>query len=281
MLGKARAADISGNRDTGDADGHARVDEQLRFLRHQAVVVFSWIGFTSALAIIHPFGGPETLGFMITAFVCTLSGPLAFAVAWRRSTTFRQRIMAIDLGPVTLLQTGRILGLSMLVLYSRQELNGAFALWGGGIDVFIGATAITFAYIVLAQRPFPRRLFLSWNLLGLFDFIVAWPMLFLVSNTAAGILGRSGAGVEAFFRFPESFIPMVGVPFTACLHLIALMQLRGGRIPNRTPLFRSPPEAAIPASVGASAQISSQPTTTMKEVRHAADRDVRAQGRAE
>jgi hypothetical protein len=139
---------------------------------------------------------------------------------------------------VILLQTGRILGLSMLVLYSRNELNGAFALWGGGVDVFIGATAITFAYIVLAERPFPRRLFVAWNLLGIFDFIVAWPMLFLVSNTAAGVFGGSGPGVEAFFRFPESFIPMFGVPFMACLHLIALMQVRGGRMPNRAPLFR-------------------------------------------
>jgi hypothetical protein len=274
---KAKPADISETRNAAGATERARVDEQLRFLRRQAVVVFGWIGFTSALAIIHPFGGPETLGFMIMAFACTLSGPLAFAVAWRRSATFREQIMAIDLGPVTLLQTGRILGLSMLVLYSRDQLNGAFALWGGGVDVFIGATAIIFAYIVLAQRPFPRRTFLSWNLLGLFDFIVAWPMLFLVSNTAAGILGGSGPGVEAFFRFPESFIPMVGVPLMACLHLVALMQLRGGRIPNRIPLFHSPSEAAIPASVGASSPTSS-PLTTIQEVRHAAYRNVRAQG---
>jgi hypothetical protein len=91
----------------------------------------------------------------------------------------------------------------------------------------------------LAQRPFPRRLFTAWNLFGLFDFVVAWPMLFLVSNTAAGVFGGSGPGVEAFFRFPESFIPMFGVPFTACLHLIALMQIRRGRKPNTTPLFHS------------------------------------------
>jgi hypothetical protein len=196
------------------------------------------MGLTSALAIMHPFGGPETLGFMTMAFVCTLIGPLAFAIAWRRSAAFRERIMTVDLGPVILLESGRILGLSMLVLYSRHELNGAFAFWGGGVDVFIGATAITFAYVVLAERPFPRRLFAAWNLFGLLDFVVAWPMLFLVSNTAAGIFGGSGPGVEAFFRVPESFIPMFGVPFTACLHLIALMQIRGGRIPNRTALFR-------------------------------------------
>lgn len=229
-----------GNAPTGQIDGNgARDDEQVRFLRRQRLLAFGWIGVTSALAIVHPFGGPDTLGFMIMALVCTLMGPLAFAIAWRRSTTFRKRVMTIDLGPVILLQTGRILGLSMLVLYSRHELNGVFALWGGGVDVFIGATAITFAYIVLALRPFPRRLFVAWNLLGIFDFVVAWPVLFLVSNTTAGIFGGSGPGVEAFFRFPESFIPMFGVPFMACLHLIALMQIRGGRMPNRTPLFSS------------------------------------------
>jgi hypothetical protein len=237
MFGKAPAGPIDGV--TAEAAERAHDEEQLRFLRQQRLVAFGWIGITSALAIIHPFGGPDTLGFMIVAFVCTVVGPLAFAATWRRSATFRMRVMAIDLGPVILLQTGRILGLSMLVLYSRHELNGAFALWGGGIDVFIGATAITFGYIVLAERPFPRRLFVAWNLLGIFDFVVAWPMLFLVSNTVVGVLGGSGPGVEAFFRFPESFIPMFGVPFMACLHLIALMQIRGGRMPNRAPLFRS------------------------------------------
>jgi hypothetical protein len=243
MAGMARTGQVDGNGVTAETAERAR-DEQLRFLRQQRRVAFGWIGVTSALAVIHPFGGPETLGFMLMAFVCTLAGPLAFAFAWLRSATFRARVMAIDLGPVILLQTGRILGLSMLVLYSRDELNAAFALWGGGLDVFIGATAITFAYIVLAERTFPRRLFVAWNLLGILDFIVAWPMLFLVSNTAVGVLGGSGPGVEAFFRFPESFIPIFGVPFMACLHLIALMQIRGGRMPNRTALFRSVEPAA-------------------------------------
>jgi hypothetical protein len=66
---------------------------------------------------------------------------------------------------------------------------------------------------VLAERPFPRRLFVAWNLLGILDFIVAWAMLFIVSNTAVGVWGGSGPGVEAFFRFPESFIPMFGGRF--------------------------------------------------------------------
>ena len=147
MFGKASPRQIDAHGVTADAADCARVEEQLRFLRQQRLVAFGWIGFTSALAIIHPFGGPDALGFMIMAFVCTVMGPVAFAVAW--------------------------------------------------------------------------------------------PMLFLVSNTAVGVLGGSGPGVEAFFRFPESFIPMFGVPFMACLHLIALMQIRGGRMPNRAPLFRN------------------------------------------
>jgi hypothetical protein len=226
-----------GNVKSADGAVRARIDEQVGFLRRQRRLAFGWIAVTSALAIFHPFGGPETLSFMAIAFLCSLAGPLAFGIAWWRSASFRERIMRIDLGPVILLETARILGLSMLVLYSRNELNAAFALWGGGLDVFIGATAITFAYIVLAGRPFPRRLFVAWNLLGLVDFIVAWPMLFLVSNTAVGIFGGSGPGVEAFFRFPESFIPMFGVSFTATLHLVALVQIRSGRMPNTTLLF--------------------------------------------
>ena len=77
-------------------------------------------------------------------------------------------------------------------------------------EAFRGRIRFPGPYIVLAERPFPRRLFVAWNLLGILDFIVAWAMLFIVSNTAVGVWGGSGPGVEAFFRFPESFIPMVG-----------------------------------------------------------------------
>jgi hypothetical protein len=215
----------------------ARLAEQIRFMRQQGLVVFGYIGLTTALAVLAPLGGPDTLGYLLIAFACTLGLPVAFLSAWRRSATFRERILALDLAPVVVLMTGRILGLAFLVLYSVGELNGVFAFWGGGIDVFIGGTALTVAYTVLAMRPFPRRVFKAWNLFGFFDFVVAWPIIFLFSPTVVGVLAGSGPTTEAAVTFPMSFVPMFGVPLMATLHLIALLQVRGERVPDVNPLF--------------------------------------------
>jgi hypothetical protein len=231
-----------------DAD-RSRLDDQLAFMRQQRLVVFGWMSFTVALAVLAPLvlGGTDTLGYLLICFACTLSLPVAFAVTWRRSPRFRERVMAIDLGPVVLLETGRILGLAMLVLYAHDELNGVFAFEGGGLDVFIGASALTIAYTVLPMRPFPRRLFMGWNLLGIVDFIIGWTLVFLFSPTVAGVLAGDGPTTEAFLKFPMSFIPMFGVPFTCCLHLIALLQVRGGREPRVNPLFLRQPGASAKA----------------------------------
>jgi hypothetical protein len=214
------------------------VEDQLRFMTQQRLIAFGWIGVTTALALLAPLAvGSDSLAYLLLVFACTLSLPAAFAVAWRRSASFRDRVLAIDLGPVVLLETGRILGLAILALYSLDRLPAEFALWGGGVDVFIGATALTVAYTVLAMRPFPKRLFRAWNLFGILDFVVAWPIIFLFSPTVAGVLAGSGPTTEAFLKFPMSFIPMFGVPFTCCLHLVALLQTRGDRVPRVHPLF--------------------------------------------
>jgi hypothetical protein len=225
---------------------HARLADQLQFMREQRIVAFGWMGFTVALAVLAPLaiGGTDTLAYLLICFACTLSLPTAFVIAWRRSASFREQVLAIDLGPVILLETGRILGLAMLILYAHHELNGVFAFEGGGLDVFIGASALTIAYAVLPMRPFPTRLFVGWNLLGLFDFVLGWTLIFLFSPTVAGVLAGDGPTTEAFVKFPMSFIPMFGVPFTACLHLIALMQVRHLGVPRVRPLFHSPVETA-------------------------------------
>src|SRR2546423_1209150 len=81
----ARCIDGNGRRATAEADDEARRADQLRFMRQHGAIVFGWISFTSALAVIHPFGGPRTLPYLLIAFACTLSLPTAFPIAWRGS----------------------------------------------------------------------------------------------------------------------------------------------------------------------------------------------------
>jgi hypothetical protein len=243
---------------TAEAPSHEPIDdrvdplrnEQLSFMRQQSVVVVGYMVFSTVLAIVAPgiLGGTGSLAWLLLCFTCTLSLPTAFVLAWRRSSTFRARALALDLGPIVLLETGRILGLAILIEYQLGELPGAFALWGGGVDVLIGATALTVAYWAMAVRPFPRRLFLGWNFFGLFDFIVAWPIIFLFSATSLGVLAGDGPTTEAFLKFPMSFIPMFGVPFTASIHLLAIMQVRHLGEPNSTLLFRRRPFAVPPTN---------------------------------
>jgi hypothetical protein len=144
--------------------------------------------------------------------------------------------------------------LAFLVLYAEDQLAAEFAFWGGGADLFTGLTAATFAYLVTAMRPFPKRLFVGWNLFGIFDVIVGWAIVFLYSPTAAGVLAgdTAAATTESVLQFPMNFILMFGVPLMVCVHSIAVLQVRHRREPRVYPLFH--PKEEVAAASGAPAR---------------------------
>jgi hypothetical protein len=196
-----------------------------------------------AVAVLVPLEA-GTMGFLLIAFACTLTPPVAFALAWRRSVRFRERMLRLDLGAVTLFQMARIAGLAWLVLYAEDQLPAVLALWAGGLDMFLALSAVTVAYLVTAMRPFPRRLFQGWHVVGLMDMVVGWTLIILLSPTAAGVLADGATTSEAALEFPMCFIPMAGVPLATCMHFIALLQLRHLGDPLVNPLFHSTEEVA-------------------------------------
>lgn len=228
-----------------DAPEPGLLRDQLAFMKWSRIATLGWIALTSAVAAINPLG-TDTMAWLVVVIASAITPVVGFAVAWRRSERFRERMLSLDLGAVTLFKTGRILGLAWLVVYSLDELPALFAFWAGGIDVIIGGTALTMAYAVAAMRPFPRRLFVGWHLFGMFDFVVALPLIVLLSPTGAGVLAGSGPTTEAALQFPLSFITMAGVPLMWCTHLVALLQLRERREPAIYPLIHPRRELGAP-----------------------------------
>lgn len=219
--------------------------DQIQFMNRSRLLIFGWFVLTMGVAAVGPLD-TDTMGWLLIAFAASVIPVVAFAVTWRRSPAFRERLLRLDPAALVMLTTGRIAGLAFLVLYAEDQLAGEFALWGGLADMFTGLTAATFAYLVIAMRPFPKRLFVGWNLFGIFDVIVGWALVFLYSPTAAGVLAGDtpAATTESLLQFPLCFILMFGVPLMVCVHATAALQTRGRREPRAYPLFHPKEEVA-------------------------------------
>jgi hypothetical protein len=243
-----------GGRREEAAPERARLADQVGFMNRSRMAIFGWLVLTMTVAAVGPLD-TDTMGWLLIAFAASVIPPVAFAVAWRRSAAFRERLLRLDLGALVMLTTGRVAGLAFLVLYAEDQLAAEFAFWGGGVDLFTGLTAATFAYLITAMRPFPKRLFVGWNLFGIFDVIVGWALVFLYSPTAAGVLAGDGAAAttESVLQFPMCFILMFGVPLMVCVHSIAVLQIRNQREPRMYPLFHPKEEVAASPALGSSA----------------------------
>jgi hypothetical protein len=139
------------------------------------------------------------------------------------SGRFRDFVLSLDLRILTQAQTWRIGGIVFLILYQRAALPGVFALPAGLGDIAIGLTAPLVAWSCL--RPLQRKAFVAWNVLGLFDLVLAVTLGVLASATPVGILaGDVNTGLMG--RFPLSLIPTFFVPLLLICHLIALGRVR-------------------------------------------------------
>ena len=238
--------------------GHTLLADQLAYMRNSRIAIVGWIALTSVVAAFAPIS-TRSMGWLVVVVASAIGPVIAFAIAWRKSARFRARMLSLDLGAVTMFKVGRMLGLTWFVVYSYDKLPAAFAFWAGGIDVIIGGTATTAAFTLTAIRPFPRQAFAGWHLFGMFDFVVALPLIVLFSPTGAGVLAGAGPTTEAALEFPLSFITMAGVPIMWCTHLVALLQLRHKREPSVYPLLHPSQDSAGPGAQGTRAQSSADP----------------------
>jgi hypothetical protein len=139
------------------------------------------------------------------------------------SARFRQVVSSLDLRILALAQTWRVGGVVFLLLYLQGAMPGVFALPAGWGDVAVGITAPLVAWYW--KRPFPRKTFVAWNVLGGLDLVTAVSLGVLASATPVGVLAGE-VSTRLMGQFPLSLIPTFFVPLLLIFHLISLIRVR-------------------------------------------------------
>jgi hypothetical protein len=152
----------------------------------------------------------------VAAFV-----PIAvFAVWFAASNSFRKFLLALSPRTLTLLQSGRFIGITFVILQARTVLPAIFALPAGYGDMFIGATAWFAAWKLC--NPNRRGSFIFWQLLGIADLVTAVGL-----GTTAGLINPHGIPMAQMTVLPLSLIPSFLVPLYLIFHVICIAQARG------------------------------------------------------
>ncbi len=155
-------------------------------------------------------------------FYLTVGGPvILFVAGYLLSDAFRRVVRSLVGDPwgITLLQTYRVLGVSMAIEALRNALPTVFGLSAGFGDLFIGVTALLAAASWSSGGRFGKGVFVLWNVLGLLDLIIA------VSTGVLALVTQSGPVTMAPMRlYPLSLVPAFGVPLAFILHFVGLAQ---------------------------------------------------------
>lgn len=183
-----------------------------------------WFGlifaFGATEAFVAPAGAPP-----LRLLAAVLGPVIAFVIAYRLSPSVRDSILMADIRFITATQAWRFGGFAFLALYTYGVLPGYFA-WPAGLgDMAIGAAA-PWMLVGLARDPgfAASRKFVTWNVLGILDLIVAVtvgavvPLLFPHVNSAIP--------TGAMTQLPLVLIPGFFVPGYIILHVIALAHAR-------------------------------------------------------
>jgi len=163
----------------------------------------------------HP---PALLGLAV--WVPVLLGFLLFFA----SRAFRRFVRSINPVTITALQSYRVIGVAMLVLYSWHQLPTLFGMVVGWGDIFIGSTAPLAALALASGMRSGKVIFILWSVLGLLDLVDG-----IVLGTAIQVGWLPTAiDTSAMSLFGMSLITVYLVPISILLHLIGLNQLRKG-----------------------------------------------------
>ena len=184
-----------------------------------------WFALTVYAGVNGTFAaGPESV---FRPVILAILGPVAiFLAAYTAVPRFHKFVLALDMRSLTSLQHWRIIGAAFLLLYAAGALPGEFA-WPAGLgDVFMGLTT-PLVLMALARRPgFARGwTFITWNLLGLLDFVVAGTAATLTSGAVPSVLAPGGLTSAAMEIWPLFLFPGFIVPLFILVHLSVLFQV--------------------------------------------------------
>ncbi|MFZ1907350.1 MAG: hypothetical protein WAU56_18375 [Steroidobacteraceae bacterium] len=188
------------------------------------LVLTVWLLLVVSLGVAGAFvGRPGTPPFAIAIGV---GAPLALFFAWLRlSQSFRDFVLSLDLRLIAGMQAWRWAGLGFLSLYAYKVLPAIFALPAGLGDMAIGFAAPWMILALVRQPDFAASAaFIRWNVLGIFDLIVAISIGTLSATLATGAPGEITTAPMS--TLPLLLIPAFLVPLFLMLHTAALMQSR-------------------------------------------------------
>lgn len=189
-----------------------------------AVALALWLGLVSFLGAQGVFIG--NAGAPPLPIFFGLAIPLAlFFAAYFGWGAFRAFILGADLRLLAAMQAWRWAGLGFLSLYAHRILPGLFALPAGLGDMAIGASAPLIVLGLIRDSRFATsRRFVTWNILGIVDLVVAVSMGTLSSGFLPGLTGNVTSGAMA--QLPLVLIPAYMVPLFIMMHFTALAQAR-------------------------------------------------------
>jgi hypothetical protein len=154
----------------------------------------------------------------IPVLIAVLTPVVAFSIWYAASKSFREWVLSLNPRTLTLIHAERIGGLVFLAMYTYKVLPGMFALPAGWGDIAIGATAYLAATRFI---PHHRRAFISWQVLGVLDLVVAVSMAGIST-----LLHPHGITTAPMTELPLSLIPSFAVPLFLILHIICIAQAR-------------------------------------------------------
>jgi hypothetical protein len=155
-------------------------------------------------------------------FYLTMGGPvILFVAGYLLSDAFRRFVRSLVGDPwvITLLQTFRVLGVSMAIEALRNALPAVFGLPAGWGDFFIGVTAPLAALAWSSGGRLGKVVFVLWNVLGLLDLTMAVSLAALATFTQSGPVTMAPITI-----YPLSLVPAFGVPLAFILHVTGLAQ---------------------------------------------------------
>jgi hypothetical protein len=186
-----------------------------------AGLIVAWFAFALIGGALGLF---QNQGNRIGAAVGIAAGvPLvAFAIWFAASESFRKFALGLNARTLTIAQSGRIIGVTFVILEARRVLPAIFAWPAGYGDIFIGATAAFVAWKL--SGPSHKGSFIFWQALGILDLVTAVGL-----GTTAGLIQPHSVPMARMTQLPLSLIPSFLVPLYLIFHVICIAQARRWR----------------------------------------------------
>ena len=195
----------------------AKPDERVKTLT--VAIISLWFLLALGGSVLGVFDSKQRLPIPLGAAAAL--PVVAYAICYLTWTEFRRFVLAANLRLLTLAQTWRVGGVVFLILHGQGLLPGVFALPAGWGDIAIGVTAPLVAWAISSKNRFPKKIFISWNVLGMLDLVMAVSLGILASASPLGVLAGE-ITTQIMGTFPLSLIPTFFVPLLIIFHLIAL-----------------------------------------------------------